>query len=139
MAEVRRHTWQAYGQVNVSRVLREAGYNAHDGINVTLSFSGPLNEVANLITDMSVSVMTSKWDIEILHPRPSDSRPSNGNVYMIHCQLNMYVGCAREADLWTSTVLGLREENRWAGLPFWCLNPGVTKSSSWMYCEVSGQ
>jgi hypothetical protein len=35
----------------------------HDGKNATLSFSCPLNEVADLIANTSVSVMTSGWDI----------------------------------------------------------------------------
>jgi hypothetical protein len=43
--------------------IRKAGHDAHDGVNATLSFSCPLNEVADLIANTSVSVMTSGWDI----------------------------------------------------------------------------
>jgi hypothetical protein len=43
--------------------ILEVGRDAHDGKNATLSFSCPLNEVADLIANTSVSVMTSGWDI----------------------------------------------------------------------------
>lgn len=43
--------------------VQKAGLDAHDGINATFLLSCPPNEVADLITNTSVSVMTSGWDI----------------------------------------------------------------------------
>jgi hypothetical protein len=58
---------QQVAPVCLDDVLNTLGRHAtdviHDGIDATLSFGCPLNMVADLITNTSVSVMTSGWDI----------------------------------------------------------------------------